>query len=56
MADTLDSRLTEVINIAVLADCSVVIAGKDVNGKKLKRFSMKDNNTICTEELTYMPF
>ena len=41
--------------MATLSDGSVVIAGEDVNGNKLKRFNMKDNTTICIEELTYVP-
>ena len=55
MADTVVSRLTQVSHMAALSDGSVVIAGKDVNGNKLERFNMKDNSTICTEELTYEP-
>ena len=54
VADTVVSRLTEVSNIVALTDGSVVIAGMDVNGNKLKLFNMIDNTTICTEELTYL--
>ena len=41
--------------MATLSDGSVVIAGKDVNGNKIKRFNMMDNTTICTEELRHEP-
>ena len=55
VADTVDSRLTEVSNIVTLTDGSVAITGKDVNGNKLKRFNMIDNTTISTEKLTNGP-